>query len=261
MRNEISTHAPRTGSDLFFQQNCFDFVQFQPTLPARGATFRLRSDTQTYRFQPTLPARGATSRPSGARATSGAFQPTLPARGATPFLLCVQRRLFQFQPTLPARGATLIKRSGFPAEGISTHAPRTGSDQSVHRGRASHPHFNPRSPHGERRRPSEKVIPVRHFNPRSPHGERPLRMYSRASAMGFQPTLPARGATRGRGSADRIRQFQPTLPARGATYYPARIIWHWIFQPTLPARGATFVSCSCNCYRRISTHAPRTGSD
>ena len=56
----ISIHAPRTGSDtcgkrrnarvdyfnprsphgerLFFQQNRFDFVQFQSTLPARGAT-------------------------------------------------------------------------------------------------------------------------------------------------------------------------------------------------------------------------------
>ena len=33
------------------------------------------------------------------------------------------------------------------------------------------------------------------------------------------------------------------------------------FQPTLPARGATDINASAIVHERISTHAPRTGSD
>ena len=34
----ISTHAPRTGSDKYNERHAIDFTEFQPTLPARGAT-------------------------------------------------------------------------------------------------------------------------------------------------------------------------------------------------------------------------------
>ena len=56
-----------------------------------------------------------------------------------------------FQPTLPARGATAEYLSAIAHRSISTHAPRTGSDnQPGHDARLAG-HFNPRSPHGERR--------------------------------------------------------------------------------------------------------------
>ena len=56
-------------------------------------------------------------------------------------------------------------------------------------------HFNPRSPHGERRHLYGDLSRLWHFNPRSPHGER--RDGSSLSIIDFvfQPTLPARGAT------------------------------------------------------------------
>ena len=56
---------------------------------------------------------------------------------------------------------------------ISIHAPRTGSDKNCISPLDILPDFNPRSPHGERRRFSPSAI-VRgsYFNPRSPHGER-----------------------------------------------------------------------------------------
>ena len=101
---------------------------------------------------------------------------------------------------------------------ISTHAPRTGSDARQRRPCSFLPHFNPRSPHGER------LKHLRH----------------------------ERGLT----------QFQPTLPARGATAtnhgscFPSST-----FQPTLPARGATGSNVAGATPRKISTHAPRTGSD
>ena len=57
----------------------------------------------------------------------------------------------KFQSTLPARGATIRRRN-----------------ESVCK-----MHFNPRSPHGERRnlRRDGSTL-IAHFNPRSPHGER-----------------------------------------------------------------------------------------
>ena len=79
-------------------------------------------------------------------------------------------------------------------------------------------HFNPRSPHGERR---------------GDHGNRPLRGR-------FQPTLPARGATCRLDEIESVsRLFQPTLPARGATEFANAPVSAPLFQPTLPARGAT----------------------
>ena len=126
--------------------------------------------------------------------------------------------LWRFQSTLPARGATGIAgllRVHFcisihaPRTGsdfvhhlyrvkrivISIHAPRTGSDCGRHFSVAAAPHFNPRSPHGERPRYDARGIPAHgisihaprtgsdpngqgdelfqpDFNPRSPHGER-----------------------------------------------------------------------------------------
>ena len=55
---------------------------------------------------------------------------------------------------------------------ISIHAPRTGSDYLRYSFVRRFVHFNPRSPHGERRyRSNLRAAPI-YFNPRSPHGER-----------------------------------------------------------------------------------------
>ena len=78
----------------------------------------------------------------------------------------------QFQSTLPARGATYLLTHIIVSLAISIHAPRTGSDGPKRRKASREPHFNPRSPHGERpgRPGGKKEQP--YFNPRSPHGER-----------------------------------------------------------------------------------------
>ena len=57
------------------------------------------------------------------------------------------------------------------------------------------------------------------------------------------------------------KKFQPTLPARGATYVDLTSDAIIGFQPTLPARGATSAIESAIDAAKISTHAPRTGSD
>ena len=213
----ISTHAPRTGSDRRSGVPAGFYPAFQPTLPARGATrFHARLVAQPA-FQPTLPARGATgfANHSGC---SNIFQPTLPARGATenreatrngswhfnprsphgerPLFVSFLQICAGFQPTLPARGATDAPLAVGGHLMISTHAPRTGSDDSQIPHRLLDKHFNPRSPHGERHYGIRLAIPISHnFNPRSPHGERhsAANLYQRIKK--FQPTLPARGAT------------------------------------------------------------------
>ena len=59
---EISIHAPRTGSDLHELLPLLLMIEFQSTLPARGATQMRPTGTQRGVFQSTLPARGATCR-------------------------------------------------------------------------------------------------------------------------------------------------------------------------------------------------------
>ena len=103
--------------------------RFQSTLPARGATARLWVQLSARSISIHAPRtgsdQGASSRPS----TSLSFQSTLPARGATIKQGHTPGKE-RFQSTLPARGATPVTQAGLP-------------------GRRN---FNPRSPHGERRR-------------------------------------------------------------------------------------------------------------
>ena len=231
----ISIHAPRTGSDLPASGFFVGGAAFQSTLPARGATpGRSARGRGCQPFQSTLPARGATRKtaakggrrkyfnprsPHGERLSctlrltrTRRFQSTLPARGAT------AERTFDardhgFQSTLPARGATWADFYIICTKAISIHAPRTGSDKRDRaRIRRQH-HFNPRSPHGERRRqgaqggtgdrisihaprtgsdtaPFTDAAGEEYFNPRSPHGERHFRHALQADQRHFNPRSP-----------------------------------------------------------------------
>ena len=148
--DEISIHAPRTGSD---RQSAFDFHfihHFNPRSP-HGERLcrrdppkylqdisihapRTGSDGNrdgfrpcAYGFQSTLPARGATVLAGGARDSSGDFNPRSP-HGERRAEILRRKSPMRFQSTLPARGAT-------------TSRPATKTSTS---------NFNPRSPHGER---------------------------------------------------------------------------------------------------------------
>ena len=169
----------------------------------------------------------------------------------------------EFQSTLPARGATRRVDRGCVVRGISIHAPRTGSDPEGDSRDRGPGHFNPRSPHGERR--SSRGSPswsAAHFNPRSPHGERQVILIVWACASLFQSTLPARGATTSVAIVPFSVKFQSTIPARGATRTRGfQALSRCNFnprsphgeRPAFPARRCSFLS--------ISIHAPRTGSD
>ena len=169
---------------------------FQSTLPARGATTGRRlMKLRAKSFQSTLPARGATvfCHLGGNRGSD--FNPRSP-HGERHMMICRRKSRRKFQSTLPARGATRVGTGAQSGNPISIHAPRTGSDErDMRMNRAAQvfqstlpargatcksrskrlskrTNFNPRSPHGERRKYCKKTFSVVDFNPRSPHGER-----------------------------------------------------------------------------------------
>ena len=111
----------------------------------------------------------------------------------------------------------------------------------THRLTARKAHFNPRSPHGERR--AERAsIRARYcdFNPRSPHGERPCK-FPAANCYGyFNPRSP-HGERRCAGRIGRAEQQD--------------------FNPRSPHGERRARRTTCSAVRHISIHAPRTGSD
>ena len=174
----ISIHAPRTGSDASPPNGGASTAHFNPRSPHGERPRRCRWRTPRSGFQSTLPARGAT----GALLRTDRNQPIsihAPRTGSDMPFSIISRQDLPFQSTLPARGATytVLHKSNIsdisihaPRTGsdrrrthrrlpchISIHAPRTGSDRVLPICRISPPDFNPRSPHGERRRLVSRV--------------------------------------------------------------------------------------------------------
>ena len=176
----------------------------------------------------------------------------------------VRRRAELFQSTLPVWGAT----------------------QNPASGQMCAPHFNPRSPCGERR---SVCVPdwlnSSHFNPRSPCGERPGRERAGGQGRGISIHAPRVGSDHRRArAADTISYFNPRSPC-GERRHPlhlgqlARLIsihaprvgsdrrvitvftWFLPFQSTLPVWGATAKKELLDILYLISIHAPRVGSD
>ena len=102
-------------------------MEFQPTLPVRGATVHLVQRASHTQFQPTLPVRGATYCPRRGNRRARHFNPRspcgerpashsskLPLSYFNPRSPCGERQAPHssssgcplFQPTLPVRGAT-----------------------------------------------------------------------------------------------------------------------------------------------------------
>ena len=213
---------------------------FQPTLPARGATWTDSTRWATPSdFNPRSP-HGERHGPCHRALVRRVISTHAPRTGSDPVTQAGLPGRRNFNPRSPhgERPAALRPHSLPPP--ISTHAPRTGSDRTAtHKRRRER--FQPTLPArgatrnylevgrllcisthaprtGSDRRCPPAQSPSSHFNPRSPHGERPSKGHGRSCMAGFQPTLPARGAT------DMYMDITSSFSA-------------------------------------ISTHAPRTGSD
>ena len=191
----ISTHAPRTGSDVLLHEDLRHVANFNPRPPHGERHFLHVAEKQQIFISTHAPRTGSdySSRFKLNRVTG--ISTHAPRTGSDFNGAHETDGRIHFNPR-PPHGERLRHRAvSLDAEGISTHAPRTGSD-------------NFDTTHEQ---------DMEHFNPRPPHGERPLTPSISARKRVFQPTLPARGATLALISKKLLVQFQPTLPARGAT--------------------------------------------
>ena len=127
-RLSISTHAPRTGSDVIRNWRKPADSLFQPTLPARGATGYARIPQNPRMISTHAPRTGS---------------------DGTPYI--TNGRAFSISTHAPRTGSDFNAYETINRNRISTHAPRTGSDFSRLQILLALYNFNPRSPHGERR--------------------------------------------------------------------------------------------------------------
>ena len=172
-RSGISIHAPLTGSDFRCVKPVLVLMQFQSTLPSRGAT-KINPSVHDYscKFQSTLPSRGATLN-LDMLSRSELFQSTLPSRGATLqfYRALVANRVISIHAPLTGSDTT-NNRMELTSVIISIHAPLTGSDFRNKTIQCNTSYFNPRSPHGERRKHRICQRGRQNLTPHSPHGER-----------------------------------------------------------------------------------------
>ena len=237
-------------------------MEFQSTLPARGATYCGGEMSITIKFQSTLPARGATIECASCH-YCGKISIHAPRTGSDHIYAHFPLGAGNFNPRSPHGERRARRWTACGLYGISIHAPRTGSDDvvvaprlflniSIHAPRTGsdlqlpeipevEPYFNPRSPHGERPdRAHRRAGAAEDFNPRSPHGERRRRITKECwQEEYFNPRSPHGERQRRPAHRGAVRGFQSTLPARGAT--------RMALPDALP--------------QAISIHAPRTGSD
>ena len=146
----ISTHAPRTGSDHPRSLRCADRRHFNPRSPHGERRYLFNPPRREGKFQPTLPARGATRTGGGACALAPRISTHAPRTGSD-----IGFKSSAGHPAIsthaPRTGSDQINPATMRgSQGISTHAPRTGSDGGCNNPRLDHGDFNPRSPHGER---------------------------------------------------------------------------------------------------------------
>ena len=169
---DISTHAPRTGSDYTPRSRTPSCKYFNPRSPHGERRIKDCKFYNIGEFQPTLPARGATAAQSVTR-DRHCISTHAPRTGSD---ICSGQYTApdsQFQPTLPARGATFAPGTGGHHEAISTHAPRTGSDDFM-----------------------DVIGQVADISTHAPRtGSDVFDRRAQRTGKTFQPTLPARGAT------------------------------------------------------------------
>ena len=144
--------------------------------------------------------------------------------------------------------------------------------------------FNPRAPHGARRRPLRNSQELECFNPRAPHGARRFAPYEASNPAWFQSTRPARGATSRfwftiisccvsihapRTGRDQAVQpttppdplFQSTRPARGATAANANAATDpYGFNPRAPHGARPLTTHICKLVGRFQSTRPARGA-
>ena len=214
---------------------------FQSTHPSRGATKQLRDKCSNMMISIHAPLTGCDAAVTVIGAVLSSISIHAPLTGCD----CRSNRLrfvhILFQSTHPSRGATQAEIIKFAYSDISIHAPLTGCDQ-VHNGtHGGFPDFNPRTPHGVRRRscpPPTMRITISIHAPLT--GCDHCRQFCTVGTRRFQSTHPSRGATRWT-----KLHFRPAYNFNPRTPHGVRLVWLCWNSQGIP----------------ISIHAPLTGCD
>ena len=166
---------------------------FNPRSPCGERRFGWGGNRAAVEFQPTLPLRGATNSkmlvlhlvPVSTHA---------PLAGSDQVEFCITKATEGFNPRSPCGERRVLL---LPVHGTNSFNPRSpcGERLLVEFQNILASGFNPRSPCGERHCPSPPTAHRSRFNPRSPCGERPAVPSVPSCSASFQPTLPLRGAT------------------------------------------------------------------
>ncbi len=199
---------------------------------------------------------------------------TVPENHFNPRSPCGERRVgwfcegldWRFQSTLPVRGATVPPplQADPPTLGISIHAPRAGSDATIHWRVDVRDFISIHAPRaGSDASPRVNTLAPSRISIHAPRaGSDAYLPPIRDKGAEFQSTLPVRGATATAIKSQATILFQSTLPVRGATGQllqgPAP---HRIISIHAPRAGSDSVSQYSPANARISIHAPRAGSD
>ena len=157
-------------------------------------------------------------------------------------------------PRLAIVGRGLLFQSTLPAWGETANRPKPKFPESF---QSTLPAWGETGGYRQHRRGAG------HFNPLSPHGERRMYENSRTTVQAFQSTLPAWGETPSFPAMVNRDSISIHSPRMGRDFSE---MWLFplgtLFQSTLPAWGETFGSLSeMNRRLEISIHSPRMGRD
>ena len=172
----ISTHAPRTGSDL--ADLALEYREEISThAPRTGSDYYLSEYLSGLRISTHAPRTGSDLRRGLPKRCAGYFNPRSPHGERQDGDAGRERAEFAISTHAPRTGSdNRVRHLLLLRSKISTHAPRTGSDITLMSRTLCLTNFNPRSPHGERPVSEKDTADSSHFNPRSPHGERQPRL-------------------------------------------------------------------------------------
>ena len=123
----ISIHAPRTGSDCTFGNAGYVWMEFQSTLPARGATAFSPPDFDPLIISIHAPRTGSDMIATAASVT-GSISIHAPRTGSDARRSACRMTSRNFNPRSPHGERHAFSPPDFDPLTISIHAPRTGSD-------------------------------------------------------------------------------------------------------------------------------------
>ena len=168
---DISIHAPRTGSDVWSSDRVIDCI-ISIHAPRTGSD----AEGEERIVRVTISIHAPRTGSDIIHSVKGRYEIIsihAPRTGSDETFMLAAWRVWIFQSTLPARGATCCLCIYNVSFAISIHAPRTGSDTVAVNRRAKPGEFQSTLPARGATLPlSANTVPAYNFNPRSPHGER-----------------------------------------------------------------------------------------